>query len=84
MASDLDGNFEIDTIPELVQTVADSRTGGYDVDFEILGNQSRAAVGTGDNRWFFLLIQVTFHEPDMSRHSGEYWFDGGGNLEQVL
>jgi hypothetical protein len=71
---------EIDNLLQLVQAVSASRTGGYEVDFDIKPNLAKARSGDG----FFLVIEVTFHEPDMERESGEYWFFEDGTIMQVM
>jgi hypothetical protein len=71
--------MDIDTIQELVEGVRNSKTGGYEVDFNVLPNQERARAGDG----FFLIIQVQDTEPG-SALNGEWWFWADGTVMQVL
>jgi hypothetical protein len=70
---------EINNLSDLVRAVSASRTGGYEVDFDIKPNLDKARAGDG----FFLVIVVEFHEPDRSRDSGEYWFWDDDTIMQV-
>lgn len=77
---------EISTVAELVRAVSNSRTGGYEVDFDILPNRAKAvASGTreGGDRTFFLLIDVRDSDPD-SEINGEWWFWADDTVMQVL
>ena len=77
-------DVEVNTVFELVQEVQNSKTGGYEVDFNILPN-TYVASGTkaAGDRTFWTVIEVTFHEPDLFL-SGQYWFWADGTVMQVL
>lgn len=72
---------EIETLLELVQAVRDSRTGGYEVDFDIKTNMERSRTGEG----FFLVVDVKSSEPNPETPlNGEWWFCDDGQVMQVL
>jgi hypothetical protein len=56
----------------------DEKTGGYDVDFNILPNTYRAGPDA-----FWLVIAVDSNHPD-SNLPGQYWFWGDDTVMQVL
>lgn len=81
--------YTINTLSDLVRTVSDMRTGGYDVEFDIKPNQEKARSGDG----FFLIVEVSYSEPGVMVVSpprvypsvdGEWWFDADNNVMQVL
>jgi hypothetical protein len=72
-------NDEINTLSELVREVSNSRTGGYEVDFEIQPNSERSRAGEE----FFLVIKVETTEPG-SPLAGEWWFFADNTVMQVL
>lgn len=69
---------EINTVTELCAAVQTSKTGGYEVDFDIKPNMERSRAGDG----FFLVIEVSSTESDFP--NGEYWFWADGTVMQVL
>lgn len=71
---------EINTLADLVRAVSDTKTGGYEVDFDIKPNLNKARAGDG----FFLVIEVEFYETDRVFCSGEYWFWSDNTVMQVL
>lgn len=70
---------DIEYLGELVREVRNDRTGGYDVEFEILPQQEEHRSGDG----FFLVIRVSSTEPG-SIVNGEWWFDDDDFVMQVL
>lgn len=72
---------EINTLADLVRAVSNSKTGGYEVDFDIKPNLERARSGDG----FFLVIEVNSTEPfpPFEGINGEYWFWDDNTVMQV-
>lgn len=70
----------IDTLLQLVEEVRDLRTGGYDVEFDVLPNREAHRVGDG----FFTVIKVSTNYPVGSTIEGNWWFDAEGLVVQVL
>ena len=71
---------EINTVWDLVQEVQNSKTGGYEVDFDIKPNMEKSRVPGGG---FWTVITVESTEPG-SQINGEWWFDADGKVMQVL
>ena len=71
-------NYEINTVADLVRAVMDQKTGGYDVDFNILPNRYRAGPDA-----FWLVIEVDSNHPD-TNIGGQYWFWADNTVMQVL
>ena len=76
---DVDVDYEINSVGDLMRAVQSSRTGGYEVDLEVKPNQERSRAGDG----FFLVILATTTEP-CSGFNGEYWFWDDNSVMQVL
>jgi hypothetical protein len=78
---------QISTINELVIEIANQRTGGYEVEFEIKPNMEKARHSTPLNNpqgpWFFTIIEVSDSEPGTGLN-GEWWFWADGTVYQVL
>jgi len=69
---------EINTVGDLVREVMDEKTGGYDVDFNILPNTYRAGPES-----FWLVIEVDSNNPECT-FAGQYWFWDDNTVMQVL
>lgn len=70
---------DIEHLGELVREVRNDRTGGYEVEFEILPQQEEHRSDDG----FFLVIRVASTDPG-SVANGEWWFDDEDYVMQVL
>ena len=71
---------EINTLDELVREVCEERTGGYDVEFDIL---PRRESFRADWAGFWLVVEVTSSRPT-SLVNGQWWFDEDNDVTQVL
>ena len=72
--------YDINNLSDLVRAARDIKTGGYEVTFEIKPNLDRARSGDG----FFLIIETSSDEPNVTGFNGEWWFDDDDLVMQVL
>jgi hypothetical protein len=73
-------HYDINSVGDLVRAASDIRTGGYEADLDIRPNLDKARAGDG----FFLIIEATTTEPNVTGFIGEYWFWDDNTVMQVL